>query len=120
MMHPGRFDVIIVGGSYAGLSAAMALGRAMRRVLLIDGGKPANRFTPHSHNFLTQDGSTPGEIAALARRQVDAYPTVERIDGFELTMTVTLSMSVTGTPPPSSSSSALSPPEETGPVSTFP
>lgn len=75
-------DVIIVGGSYAGLSAAMALGRALRRVLLIDGGKPANRYTPHSHNFLTQDGMPPGEIAALARQQVDGYPTVKRVDGF--------------------------------------
>lgn len=81
-MASERFDVIIVGGSYAGLSAAMALGRALRRVLLIDGGKPANRFTPHSHNFITQDGKPPGEIAALARQQVDRYPTVKRIDGF--------------------------------------
>ena len=50
------FDVIIVGGSYSGLAAGMALGRALRRVLIIDSGKPCNRQTPHSHNFITQDG----------------------------------------------------------------
>ncbi|MBE9464206.1 NAD(P)/FAD-dependent oxidoreductase [Dyadobacter subterraneus] len=71
------FDVVIVGGSFAGLSAAMALGRAIRDVLIIDAGKPCNRQTPHSHNFLTQDGSTPDEISALAKSQVLAYPTVQ-------------------------------------------
>ncbi|HYC83749.1 MAG TPA: NAD(P)/FAD-dependent oxidoreductase [Chryseosolibacter sp.] len=71
------FDVIIVGGSYSGLAAAMGLGRALRHVLVIDSGLPCNRQTPHSHNFLTQDGNTPAEIAALARQQVEAYPTVK-------------------------------------------
>jgi len=73
--------VIIVGGSYSGLSAAMALGRALRKVLIVDGGKPANRFAPHAHNFITHDGRRPDEIAALARQQVDAYPSVKRMDG---------------------------------------
>lgn len=77
-----KFDVIIVGGSYAGLSAAMALGRAVRKVLLIDAGKPANRFTPHSHNFITHDGKRPDEISALARQQVERYPTVKQVEGF--------------------------------------
>lgn len=81
-MNNERFDVIIVGGSYSGLSAAMALGRALRKVLIIDGGKPANRFTPHSHNFITHDGRSPGEIAALARQQVNKYPTVKQVNGF--------------------------------------
>lgn len=83
MKHTNKkFDVIIVGGSYSGLAAAMALGRALRKVLVIDGGKPANRFTPHSHNFITHDGRSPGEIAALAKQQVDQYPTVKQIEGF--------------------------------------
>ena len=77
-----KLDVIIVGGSYAGLSAAMALGRALRKVLVIDGGKPANRFTPHSHNFITHDGKTPGEIVEIARKQVDKYSTTKRLNGF--------------------------------------
>ncbi|ALI99346.1 NAD(P)/FAD-dependent oxidoreductase [Rufibacter tibetensis] len=69
-------DVIIIGGSYAGLSAAMALGRSLRKVLILDTGPPCNRQTPHSHNFLTQDGETPAAIAQKAREQVLAYPTV--------------------------------------------
>lgn len=59
MAENNLWDVVIVGGSYAGLSAAMALGRSLRNVLLIDSGKPCNRQTPYSHNFLTEDGSTP-------------------------------------------------------------
>lgn len=75
-MEKNQFDVIIVGGSYSGLAAGMALGRALRNVLIIDDGKPCNRFTPHSHNFLTQDGNVPGEIASIARTQVEKYDTV--------------------------------------------
>lgn len=71
------FDVIIIGGSYAGLSAGMALGRSLRKVLIIDSGKPCNRQTPHSHNFLTQDGKAPGEISDLAKDQVLKYKTVQ-------------------------------------------
>ncbi len=77
MNYKKHFDVIIVGGSYSGLAAAMALGRAMRKVLIIDSEKPCNRKTPHSHNFLTQDGRTPKEIAALAKQQMSTYDTVE-------------------------------------------
>ncbi|WP_308992493.1 NAD(P)/FAD-dependent oxidoreductase [Mariniflexile litorale] len=71
-----NFEVIIIGGSYAGLSAAMALGRSLRNVLIIDSGKPCNIQTPHSHNFLTQDGKTPKEISAIAKQQVEQYNTV--------------------------------------------
>ncbi|MBA2329775.1 MAG: NAD(P)/FAD-dependent oxidoreductase [Flavisolibacter sp.] len=76
-----QFDVIIVGGSYSGLAAAMALGRALRKVLIIDSGKPCNRQTPHSHNFLTQDGKSPTKIAALAKQQVEQYNTVQFFNG---------------------------------------
>ncbi|MBS1605813.1 MAG: NAD(P)/FAD-dependent oxidoreductase [Bacteroidetes bacterium] len=75
-MALGNFDVIIVGGSYSGLSAAMALGRALTRVLIIDSGMPCNRQTPFSHNFLTRDGHTPKQIATIARQQVQEYETV--------------------------------------------
>jgi thioredoxin reductase len=81
MVNNNYFEVIIVGGSYSGLAAGMALGRALRKVLIIDSGKPCNRQTPHSHNFLTQDGKTPKEIAALARQQVEMYNTVEFFNG---------------------------------------
>ncbi|MGI4834779.1 MAG: NAD(P)/FAD-dependent oxidoreductase [Janthinobacterium lividum] len=73
-------DVVIIGGSYAGLAAAMTLGRAIRRVLVLDSGQPCNRMTPHSHNFLTQDGKPPAAIAAQARAEVLAYPTVHLLD----------------------------------------
>lgn len=76
MQDTELFDAVIIGGSYAGLSAAMALGRAMRRTLVIDAGQPCNRQTPHSHNFLTRDGVPPAEIAGIAREQVLRYPTV--------------------------------------------
>jgi len=71
------FDVVVIGGSYAGLAGTLSLGRAIRRVLVLDSGQPCNRQTPHSHNFLTQDGSTPAELATIARAQVLAYPTVQ-------------------------------------------
>ncbi|NML55983.1 NAD(P)/FAD-dependent oxidoreductase [Chryseobacterium cheonjiense] len=76
-----NFDVIIIGGSYAGLSAAMSLGRSLRKVLVIDGGKPCNRQTPYSHNFITQDGKTPNEISEIAKEQVLKYETVIFFDG---------------------------------------
>src|SRR3954471_6998384 len=70
-------DVIIVGGSYAGLAAALQLGRARRSVLVLDGGQRRNRFVSVSHGFLGQDGASPDEIAAKGKAEVLAYPTVE-------------------------------------------
>ena len=84
-----HFDVIIIGGSYSGLSAGMALGRAMRKVLIIDDGKPCNIQTPHSHNFLTQDGKTPQEISAIAREQLGKYQTVRFYAGLAVSVTKT-------------------------------
>ncbi len=69
-------DVIIVGGSYAGLAAALQLARARRRVLILDAGQRRNRFATSSHGFLGQDGQTPDAIAARGRADVLAYPTV--------------------------------------------
>ena len=81
MTHDNSFDVIIVGGSYSGLAAAMALGRALKNVLVIDSGKPCNRQTPYSHNFITHDGDSPAAIAALANGQVRKYETVKFFNG---------------------------------------
>lgn len=72
-----NYDVLIIGGSYAGLSAALVLGRSLRKVLVLDGGQPANRQTPHGHGFLTRDGETPSELARIAREQVRAYASVQ-------------------------------------------
>ncbi len=70
------FDAAIIGGSYAGLSAAMTLARARRRILVIDAGVRRNRFSTHAHGLITQDGRTPDAIAGDARAQVLAYPDV--------------------------------------------
>ncbi len=85
MTNKNHFDVIIIGGSYAGLAAAMALGRALKKVLVVDDGKPCNRQTPHSHNFLTNDGKAPAEIAALANQQVSRYDSVSFLSGRAIT-----------------------------------
>nr|WP_288453474.1 NAD(P)/FAD-dependent oxidoreductase [uncultured Pseudomonas sp.] len=70
------YDAIIVGGSYAGLSAGLQLARARRRVLVIDAGVRRNRFASHSYGFLGQDGRAPEEIAADGRAELMDYPTV--------------------------------------------
>ena len=96
MTNTNYFEVIIIGGSYSGLSAALSLGRSLRKVLIIDSGKPCNEQTPHSHNFLTNDGETPRSIAVKAKEEVSKYETVhfhsglavrgEKTDsGFEIT-----------------------------------
>lgn len=76
-----RHDAIIIGGSFAGLSAAMYIARARRSVCIVDAGAPRNRFAAHSHGFLTHDGSEPAAILARARAQVAAYPTAAFVDG---------------------------------------
>ncbi|WP_445454953.1 NAD(P)/FAD-dependent oxidoreductase [Flavobacterium sp. HNIBRBA15423] len=81
MTKSKNFEVIIIGGSYAGLSAAMALGRSLRNVLIIDSGQPCNRQTPHSHNFITQDGEKPSVILENAKAQVLKYKTVKILNG---------------------------------------
>lgn len=70
------YDAIVVGGSFAGLSAAMMLARARRKVLVLDAGKPRNRYSSASHGFLGQDGRSPKDIMETGRQQLLAYPTV--------------------------------------------
>ncbi|KAF2509078.1 NAD(P)/FAD-dependent oxidoreductase [Flavobacterium foetidum] len=83
-MNSNNFEVIIIGGSYSGLSAAMSLGRSLRRILVIDSGRPCNRQTPHSHNFITHDGEKPAAISAKAKLQVELYPSVQFYNGLAL------------------------------------
>ncbi|WP_282165798.1 NAD(P)/FAD-dependent oxidoreductase [Cellulophaga baltica] len=80
-MDNNEFEVIIIGGSYAGLSTALSLGRSLRETLIIDAGRPCNRQTPHSHNFLTQDGSSPREIAKIAKSQLAIYDSIKLYNG---------------------------------------
>jgi thioredoxin reductase len=69
-------DAIIIGGGFAGLSAALQLARARRRITILDTGEPRNRFSAHSHGFLAQDGRPGRDILTDARRQLAAYETV--------------------------------------------
>lgn len=80
-MSTRRYHVIVVGGSFAGLGAAMQLARARRRVLVIDSGLPRNRYAHASHGFLGQDGRRPAEILETFRAQVLAYPTARLLSG---------------------------------------
>ena len=75
------YDVLVVGGSYAGIAAALQLARARRKVAVIDAGSRRNRFAAAAHGFLSRDGHTPDLIASQSRRQLLAYPSVDWIDG---------------------------------------
>jgi len=82
-----RHDTIIIGGSFAGLSAALYIARARRSVCVVDTGLPRNRFAQHSHGFFGNDGSAPHAMLATARSQVAAYPTVTFVGGEAATAT---------------------------------
>ncbi|KRD55240.1 thioredoxin reductase [Acidovorax sp. Root275] len=75
-MNTYDHDAIVIGGSFAGLSAAMQLARARRRVCVVDAGQPRNRFAAASHGFFGQDGEPPLAMIEQARRKLLAYPTV--------------------------------------------
>lgn len=90
------FDAVIVGGSFAGLSAALMLARARREVLVIDSGLPRNRFSAHSHGVLGMDGIAGSDLLRQAKAQLLHYPTVRwvsdtaidaqpTVDGFAVT-----------------------------------
>ncbi|MBB4576477.1 NAD(P)/FAD-dependent oxidoreductase [Rhizobium lentis] len=75
------YEVIVIGGNFAGLSAAMQLARARRRVLLVDAGMPRNRFSQAAHGFLGQDGRAPAAIMEEGKRQLSLYPNITLRDG---------------------------------------
>lgn len=92
-----QWDVIVVGGGAAGLSAALTLGRACRKVLVIDAGSPRNRFAAHMHGMVGLEGLDPGELLRRGRDEVDAYgvtvrsATVEQVEDVEGGLGVRLS-----------------------------
>ncbi|MDF3013774.1 MAG: thioredoxin reductase [Cellvibrio sp.] len=75
------YDVIVIGGSYAGMAGALQLARGRRQVAVIDAGIRRNRFASHSHGLLGQDGKPPALIASEAKAQLLEYPTVTWIEG---------------------------------------
>ena len=78
------FEALIVGGGPAGLSAALMLGRARRRVLLLDSGEQRNRLSDRVGGFLTRDGCPPRGLLRMGRQQLRAYPTLELRDAVEI------------------------------------
>lgn len=75
--NPDAYDVVIVGGGPAGLSAALVLGRCRRKVLVVDSGKPRNRWSKAMHGYLSRDGMNPSEFLQLCREELAPYHTVE-------------------------------------------
>jgi len=71
------FDVIIVGGGPSGLTAALMLGRACKRVLVCDAGKPRNQAAHAAHGFFSRDGISPAQLLQIGREQLDPYDGVE-------------------------------------------
>src|SRR3978361_1952604 len=68
-----RYDVVVVGGGAAGLSGALVLSRARRRVLVVDAGEPRNAPAAHMHGYLSRDGLPPAELLAAGREEVIGY-----------------------------------------------
>ncbi len=75
-----NFDIIVIGGSFAGMSAALQLARARRKVLVIDAGIRRNRFAAAIHAFVGQEGRSPNVFAAATRAELLAYPNVQWCD----------------------------------------
>jgi thioredoxin reductase len=71
--HTGSYDVVVIGGGAAGLSAALVLGRSRRRTLVVDAGEPRNTPAAHMQGYLTRDGMSPAEFLALGREEIARY-----------------------------------------------
>ncbi|MDR6549891.1 NAD(P)/FAD-dependent oxidoreductase [Paenibacillus qinlingensis] len=81
-----KYDCVIIGGGPAGLNAALVLGRARKKVIVIDEGRPRNQVTRESHGFLTRDGIAPSEFRQIAKEQIRAYPTVSFVDDMAISI----------------------------------
>jgi len=94
-MDASEYDVAVVGGGAAGLSAALVLGRARRRVVVIDAGEPRNAPATHMQGFLSRDGMPPSELLAVAREELRGYG-VEVIDDRVVGITGDFALSLAG------------------------
>lgn len=79
-MNAEPYDVVVIGGGAAGLGAALVLGRARRRVAVVDGGQPRNAPAAHMQGFLSRDGMSPADLLAVGRAEAAAYG-VELVSG---------------------------------------
>lgn len=75
-----QYEVVIIGGGPAGLSAALVLARACRSVAVVDAGKPRNLASPAVHAFLSRDGTLPVDLKRVSRKQIAGYPGAEFVD----------------------------------------
>src|SRR4051812_24147378 len=73
MSEDEQYDVVVIGGGAAGLSAGVALARACRSVLVVDAGEPRNAPAGHVHNYLGREGSPPADLLADGRAAVTGY-----------------------------------------------
>ena len=92
-MSASPYDVVIVGGGAAGLSAALVLGRARRHVAVVDAGSPRNAPAEHMQGFLSRDGMPPADFLALGRAEIGAYGVelvADRVEAIETGFTVRL------------------------------
>ena len=72
-MNLNQYDVAVIGGGAAGLSAALVLSRALRKVVVVDAGTPRNAPASHMHGYLSRDGLPPGELLTSGRNEVTSY-----------------------------------------------
>jgi thioredoxin reductase len=94
-MNTETYDVVVIGGGAAGLSAALVLGRARRRVLVVDAGTQRNAPAAHMHGFLSRDGMRPTDLVAAARAEVLRYG-VELVDDRVVEVTTGFSLRLGG------------------------
>ena len=72
-MEANVYDVVVIGGGAAGLSAALVLGRARRKVVVVDAGSPRNAPATHMQGYLSRDGMAPTELLSVGRAEVSGY-----------------------------------------------